>query len=49
MDSYLLKQIKLLEQNPHQAEEMFPVQLAGHSRIEGAAWTALYERVVKPG
>lgn len=41
VDSYLLKQTGLLEQNPQQAQAMFPVEFPGHGQIEGAAWTAL--------
>ncbi|HUQ94257.1 MAG TPA: PSD1 and planctomycete cytochrome C domain-containing protein [Bryobacteraceae bacterium] len=41
VDTYLRKQIQLLEENPKQAEEMFPLQFPGHSPVEAGAWTAL--------
>ena len=41
MEAYLKKQIGMLEVAGGSAEKMFPVELAGHSRVESAAWTAL--------
>jgi hypothetical protein len=44
--AYLHKQVRLLEQNPKQAEELFPVDLPGHARVETAAWTALSSAIL---
>jgi mono/diheme cytochrome c family protein len=41
VEAYLKKQIGMLEVAGGSAEKMFPVELAGHSRVESAAWTAL--------
>jgi mono/diheme cytochrome c family protein len=46
VDSYLRKQVQLLEQSPKQAEELFPLDLAGHARVETAAWTALSSAIL---
>ncbi|MEO7652754.1 MAG: PSD1 and planctomycete cytochrome C domain-containing protein [Bryobacteraceae bacterium] len=46
VDAYLRKQIQLLEQNPKQAEELFPVELPGHGHVETAAWTGLSSAIL---
>ncbi|HTM50877.1 MAG TPA: PSD1 and planctomycete cytochrome C domain-containing protein [Bryobacteraceae bacterium] len=46
VESYLRHQDKLLEQNPKQAEEMFPLEIPGHNRIEAASWTALASAIL---
>ena len=46
VDAYLRRQVQLLEQNPKQAGELFPVDLPGHARVETAAWTALSSAIL---
>jgi hypothetical protein len=46
VNAYLRKQVQLLEPNPKQAEELFPVDMPGHARVEAAAWTALSSAVM---
>ena len=46
VDVYLHKQVQLLEQNPKQAEQLFPVELPDHARVETAAWTALSSAIL---
>jgi hypothetical protein len=46
VESYLHKQVQLLEQNPKQAEELFSVDLPGHVRVEAAAWTTLSSSIL---
>ncbi|MEX2260935.1 MAG: PSD1 and planctomycete cytochrome C domain-containing protein [Bryobacteraceae bacterium] len=46
VEAYLHKQVQLLERNPKQAEELFPLDLPGHARVETAAWTALSSAVL---
>jgi hypothetical protein len=44
--AYLRTQVQLLEQNPRQAEELYPMELPGIARVEAAAWTALSSAVL---
>jgi hypothetical protein len=46
VETYLRKQVQLLEQNPKQAGELFPLDLPGHARVETAAWTALASAIL---
>ena len=41
LSGYYRRQIRILEQEPGSAEKLAPVEIAGVSRIETAAWTGL--------